>query len=152
MTGTRLEKVRPLRVVLLTPGVRGMGGISRIMDWVHEEIAGRSGSRVAIRSISTRGDSRFLKPLIFLSALARVGFVCLLGQCDVLHVNVASFGSTYRKLILGGIARLTGTPYVVHLHGGSYREFWASRPRWVAALIDDLFRNASRVLVLVFRL
>jgi glycosyltransferase involved in cell wall biosynthesis len=148
MTKALDKREGPLRVVILTPGVKGMGGISRMMDWVDEEIAGRAASPVRVACISTRGDTKCFKPVVFLSSIMRVAFACLSGRCDVLHVNMASFGSTYRKLLLAGIARLTGTPYVVHLHGGSYREFWTSRPPRMAALVDDLFRNASRVLVL----
>jgi nucleoside-diphosphate-sugar epimerase/glycosyltransferase involved in cell wall biosynthesis len=140
--------LRRLRVIVLTPGVNGMGGISRMMDWVAEEIGRRPSAEVDLIQVSTRGDKLYLRPFLFLSSIARVASACVLRRCDLLHVNLASQGSTYRKLVLAGIARLTGTPYVVHLHGGSYREFWAGLPSRVASLVDDLFCNARRVVVL----
>ena len=138
----------PLRVIVLTPGVGGLGGISRMMDNVEDELRARSDDTILVRFISTRGDIRYLKPLVFLQAMLRVGFSCAAGRCDLLHVNLASSGSTFRKLVLGSIADACGVPYVLHLHGAEYREFWASRGRLVSTLINRFFRRAASVIVL----
>jgi glycosyltransferase involved in cell wall biosynthesis len=67
---------------------------------------------------------------------------------DVWHINLGSFGSTARKLILVFIARSLGQPYIVHLHAGNFREYWESRPRFYQKIIRDIFLHASNVIVL----
>ncbi len=138
----------PLRVIVLTPGVGGLGGISRMMDNVSEELAGRQETGVAVRFVSTRGDVPLLKPLVFLQAVLRVASICMAGRCDVLHINLASSGSTARKLVFGTIADACRTPYVIHLHGAEYREFWTARGDLAAKIIDRFFRRAAGILVL----
>lgn len=138
----------PLRAIVLTPGMGGMGGISRLVDTLAAELADRPVDGLDVHYVSTRGDILLLRPLVFVLALARVLGLCVAGRCDVLHISLASFGSTYRKLCFATIAWATGTPYIVHLHGGQYKEFWSSRPVWMRRLIDALFRRADRVLVL----
>lgn len=139
---------RPLRVIVLTPGVGGLGGISRMMDNVSAEIAGRADPGVAVRFVSTRGDIRLLKPVLFVQALLRVAFFCATGHCDVLHINLASSGSTARKLVFGALADLCRTPYVIHLHGAEYREFWTTRGPLAGRIIDRFFRRAGAIIVL----
>lgn len=142
------QHLRPLRVIVLTPGVGGLGGISRMMDNVSDELAGRQDAGVDVRFVSTRGDVPLLKPVVFLQAVLRVALTCVTGRCDMLHVNLASSGSTARKLIFGAIADACRTPYVIHLHGAEYREFWVSRGQLAARVIDRFFRRAAGILVL----
>lgn len=144
-SGTML---RPLRVIVLTPGVGGLGGISRMMDNVEEELRTRCDATVSARFVSTRGDITVLKPLVFLRAILHVASACITRRCDVLHINVASSGSTFRKLILATIADVCRVPYVLHLHGAEYREFWTSRGPLGGGAIDRFFRRAAKVIVL----
>jgi len=139
---------QPLRVLVLTPGVDGMGGISRMMNGVADEVAGRQPTDLSVRFVSTRCDARLLRPFVFLASLVLVSIACILRRCDVLHINLSSFGSTYRKLLLAGIARFTGVPYVLHLHSGQYREFWKTRSQALTGAINALFRSARQIIVL----
>ena len=138
----------PTKVIVLTPAIGGSGGIARMMDGVAEELARTPRGDVQVTFVSTRGKRGAIAPLVFLVAVIRVAFACAVGRCDILHINLASYGSTYRKLILAAIARATGTPYVIHLHGGKYEEFWASVPSLVRRGINAMFRHAGQVVVL----
>lgn len=143
-----LSAVEPLRVVVLTPAVGGQGGIARMMDGIGEAAAERETGDVSVRLVGTRGSDGGMWPVVYFGALATIAWLCSTRRCDVLHVNLASFGSTYRKLLLAWIARITGTPYVLHLHGGQYQEFWDTRPRLVKRLLATLFLRAARIIVL----
>ena len=130
-----------------------MGGISRLMDGVCEELQTSTVADISVRFVSTRGGARverhaWLRPLVYLLSIIRVSLACASGRCDLLHVNLASYGSTYRKLLLAGVAAATGTPYILHLHGGQYREFWSTRSHLMKRLVEVLFRNASCIIVL----
>eukprot|EP01035_Chromulina_nebulosa_P042711 gene42711-57823_t len=70
------------------------------------------------------------------------------GRLDVVHVNLSTSGSTYRKLVISAVARALGVPYVVHLHGSGYRQFWSEDRRFLSRRIRSMFERAARVVVL----
>jgi glycosyltransferase involved in cell wall biosynthesis len=69
------------------------------------------------------------------------------GRADVVHINLSSHGSTYRKLVIAGSARMLGIPYVLHLHGSQYQKFW-KESGFLSRRIRNLFEHAARVIVL----
>jgi glycosyltransferase involved in cell wall biosynthesis len=50
--------------------------------------------------------------------------------------------------MLGYAARVLGIPYVVHLHGAIFVEYWADAPFWVVRSINHLFEGSERIIVL----
>ena len=67
---------------------------------------------------------------------------------DVLHINLSSHGSTWRKLCLSGAARALRIPYVLHLHGSGFREFWQNASPRLSTAIGAMFLHADQTLVL----
>ncbi len=125
------------------------GGIGRLVGYVLDA-PGKS-LRHTVRD--TRGPRLSLlgSPL----CLAK----CMAGLCTdrirsvhTLHqLHVAGRGSTARKLLLGGAARLSGARYVLHLHDYDYAADYSRRPDWQKRAIRTLFRGAETVLVLGHR-
>jgi glycosyltransferase involved in cell wall biosynthesis len=139
----------PLRVTVLTPlGEGGQGGIDRLMDSLRPELGGQAGGPVVADFVATRGFSLWVMPLAFVRALLVVLWRGLAGRHDVVHVNLASYGSTWRKLALVAVARMTRTPYMIHLHGGLFDKFAASRGPALRRAIRWMFEGAARVVVL----
>lgn len=147
LRGNAIE--RPLSILVATPaGGTGQGGIDRIMAALKDELA-RQERNVTVRFAPTRGNGVLALSWFHLihfcvrMALARLG-----GQLDLVHINLASRGSTYRKLVVAACARALRIPYVVHLHGAEYRSFWSSNSSFVGRAIHTLFDKASRIIVL----
>lgn len=103
-------------------------------------------------------DARFLVSRgsghVALSGLYMIGF-CLrmlaarvAGRADVVHINISSYGSTYRKLVIATCARLLAIPYILHLHGSEYRLFWKNDASFLSRRIRAMFERAARVVVL----
>ena len=136
---------RPLRVLVATPlGEGGRGGIDRMMDEVRQGLAAHPPPGLAVTFAATRGQGSLAhSPGLMLRALAR-----LARRPDVLHLNLSSRGSTWRKLALAAAARRLGVPTVVHLHGSAFDTYWDAAPAPLRALIRDLFAKAARVIVL----
>ena len=138
-----------LRVIIVTPfGPGGRGGMDRLSDaiieGVHAEIAD-----VEVRALTTYGQgSKALMPLYFLAALWRLAAVRAFRRADLLHINVAGGGSAYRKAVLALWAHGLGLPYVVHLHGSRFRETWPRSTPLLGPLLNALFANSRRTLVL----
>jgi glycosyltransferase involved in cell wall biosynthesis len=131
--------------MMVVPG--GRGGINAVADYlVQGWRAGDSGMQV--RVVETRGPSLGWTFAYLPFAMLRLLVDGLLGRVALVHLNVASSGSTWRKLIMYGCARLVSVPVVVHLHGGGYRDFLAGLAGWQRGLVRRMFAGACRVLVL----
>jgi len=142
----------PIRVLAVGASVRG--GINRLLVAVRAELADHPLADIRLRSLSTRADGpgrlggAIASPCIFVAAVVREIALLATGRVDVVHVNLASHGSAYRKLVIAACAAMFGVPYVIHLHGGNFRAFWSSCGAWLARRIDAMFEGASRIIVM----
>ncbi len=137
-------------------GLDGMGGIERQLGYLADAMAqwraqGRPdvGPEIEMAFVATRGPhSILLSPFYLLGSMARLAAARLRRGPVLVHVSLASYGSTWRKLLLTGFCRLLGLPTILHLHGAIFDRFFASRSRPVRGLIRGMFRAAGHVLVL----
>jgi glycosyltransferase involved in cell wall biosynthesis len=142
----------PIRVLAVGPSAKG--GIKRLLDAVRTELAEHPLADIRLLSLTTRADvpgrlgGAVAAPCIFATALVRAIALLASGRVDVVHVNLASYGSTYRKLVIAACAAMFGVPYVIHLHGGNFRNFWSSCGAWLARRIDAMFEGAARIIVM----
>jgi len=138
-----------LRVLVVTPlGKGGMGGIDRIMDEVRPRVVQASyGMEVAF--MASRGQGHIAMAPFLTAALVgrllgrRLGF-----GPDLLHINLSSHGSALRKMAIARTATMVGAPYVIHLHGSGFRDYWDGASPFLAARIRSLFARAARIVVL----
>src|SRR5690606_25900584 len=70
------------------------------------------------------------------------------GDVSLVHINLASRGSTYRKYLYSILCRLAGVPYLLHLHGARFVEFHDGSGFFGKLIIASLFNHAARVIVL----
>ena len=138
-----------LNVLVATPSGRdGQGGIDRIMAALGDELDRQGTDNVHVEFAASRGKGHIaLSPFYLAAFMARMTALRLAGKVDVVHINLSSRGSTYRKMQIAWLARLLGIPYVLHLHGGSYDEFWEA-DGFMSRRIRSLFTGAARILVL----
>ncbi len=110
-------------IYVVTPGgAREKGGMGRIVDTFTADLRqNRPDLRLAI--VDTYGPGPFfLMPFYFTAAVLRLGFCCLSGRADLLHIHMAEYGSVARKGIIVLMAALFRVPVVLHLHGGRFPE------------------------------
>ncbi|WFU79141.1 glycosyltransferase family 4 protein [Bradyrhizobium sp. CIAT3101] len=141
---------RPLKVLIATPfGEHQRGGIDRLTDLIVAEINRDPSGHVRASRLVTRGPGpRILGPFFFLWSLFQLWIAKRRGHVDLLHINVAADGSAIRKAFLARFARGLGVPYVVHLHGSRFQEFWPAAGPRVRVWVDRLFAESSAVIVL----
>lgn len=146
----RATSSRTLNVLVATPsGGTGQGGIDRVMGGLHDELARQQTSGLNVRFGATRGSGHIaLSPLHLGGFLLQMLGLKATGRLDVVHINLASAGSTYRKLQIARLARLLGVPYVLHLHGGDYPNFWKGDESPLSRNIRTMFTGAARIIVL----
>jgi len=136
-------RTAPLRIVILTPGTRG--GVGRMMHYLRDSADMPADLRLKL--FSTHG-AMLGSIVTFPFRLVHFALLCATRRVDLCHLNLASRGSTLRKACYAALCRLFRTPYIVHLHGGGYREFFAGRGRSGKAIVRRLFLGARRVIVL----
>lgn len=145
-----MVSARPIKVMIATPfGEHQRGGIDRLTDLIVAKISEGHSARAGVSRLVTRGPgARIMAPFVFGRALARLWIAKQRGDVDILHINVAADGSAIRKAFLARFARGLGIPYVVHLHGSRFQEFWPSASPRVRMWVDRLFAESSAVIVL----
>ena len=78
--------------------------------------------------VATHCDgSRWRKSTLAACAWLRVARLLMCRQVALLHVHTASGPSFWRKSLFIAAARATGVPYVLHVHGGGFLDFYRRR-------------------------
>lgn len=134
--------------ILVADGLEGKGGIERIMLYLTRELAVRHRDIETFIQRTRFGDSQALRHATVPLALAQFAARCASGSVDLVHVNVAPRGSTWRKMLFARVARAAGVPVLLHLHGSGYDEYYASRSPAQQRRIGAFFRSADGVVVL----
>src|SRR5215475_9315738 len=118
--------LRHFRVLIATPFGKGQrGGIDRLMDLMIDAIDQRPDLKLRTTRLITRGPGNLAgAPLTFARALSEIYRAKRRGEVNLLHINLAAGGSAHRKAVLGRVAHALAIPYIVHLHGSRFHQFW----------------------------
>jgi len=87
-------------------------------------------------------------PFIFARALLQLWTAKRRGEVDLLHINLAAGGSAIRKAFLARAARHLGVPYIVHLHGSRFHQFWPAARPFIRKQVDRMFVGSAAIIVL----
>ncbi|HEY2660249.1 MAG TPA: glycosyltransferase family 4 protein, partial [Caulobacteraceae bacterium] len=122
----------------------------RMMDVVRGQIREQTERDVEVRFLTTRGQGALFWSVFshFLPSIFHLIFLKITWGVDVFHVNIVQNGSTWRKLTLCYVSNILGVPYILHLHGSSYRQYWDTAGPILFSRIRNGFKKASRVIVL----
>ena len=113
---------RKIRVLMIGPDRSVHGGISAVVNGYYE--AGLD-ETVDLQYIGTMKEgSKIYKLLV--ACVAYLRFCSQLKWADVVHVNVASDNSFWRKSFFIKKAHKAGKKIVLHQHGGEWKEYYSS--------------------------
>lgn len=100
--------------------------------------------------VPTHGDGgAFFKATMALKAWYRITRLLLRLDAPLVHIHVASRASFYRKYVITLIVRAFGRPYILHLHGGEFQDFYEKEcGRLSRSLIVSAFGHAALTIVL----
>jgi len=132
-----------LKVIVLIPNVPG--GMSGLFDQLRSH--DRSPSKLNFRYFAAHDDQPMVV-LRFPLKLVQFTIAVIGSRFELCHINLSIRGSTLRKVIFGILCRLTRTPYIIHLHGSSYSEFFSNLSRFQEAIVCSFFKNSAKVIVL----
>jgi glycosyltransferase involved in cell wall biosynthesis len=143
-------------VLIVCPGgLEAGGGIGRQMGYFLHAKEGRDPD-LTYRLIDSRGPwflgASPLRTLLSVGYLVGSLFQLLAirlthARC-IAHINIAGRGSTVRKSIFCGFARMIGLPYLLHLHDADYVGDYHRRGALAKRVVRFVFRHARKVIVL----
>lgn len=143
-----MDNRRP-RVVMLGYDPDHPGGVTRVTaSWMEAGLA----ERVELREIHTsRWDDPRPRQLVQgLGALGRLFAELRRRRPDVVHLQLSTGASLYRKLIAASLCTAFSVPFVVHLHSGDF-EGWTRRSRLARRGARRLFSRATVTVALAER-
>lgn len=142
------EEVQPT-VVIVGPAPGQAGGISSVMSCLDEETKISSGFDIVF--LDTMRKARWSVTKFIGVAMKSAWIIAnskITSKSLVFHLNVSVGGSTYRKWFISRLCRLSSTPYIIHLHGGRYKTFFAKSGPLTKRIVGSLFSAAESTIVL----
>ena len=133
-----------MSVLMLGPASSVHGGVSAVVNNYYD--AGL-GSRVKLRYIGTMVDGSKLRKLLQ-AVGAYICFLFALPGYDIIHINMASDASYYRKKAFIDTAYLFHKKIVIHEHGGNFRKFYEAMTPAEKASVGKTLDKASVFIVL----
>lgn len=142
--GRRGRTERPPRYVVL--GTTVPGGIRSVIR-SYEEIGFHRGAEY--RFIASHVEGSAARRLYqSLKASAQLLRSLLAGQADFVHAHASMNGSFWRKCVFAALTLGFGRPFILHLHGSQFREFYERLPRPGQALVRYTLAKSTHVVVL----
>lgn len=146
----RAIRVMQKRVYIISPGgTLARGGMGRMVAHLTNRLI--SDRALAITTLDTYGrrvnhaHAMVAMPFHFFWAAARLLLACLTRRIALAHVQMAAYGSVYRKSVLMLICRAFRVPVILHIHGGDLDRFCAdldkvrlSALRWIVAGVSEV--------------
>lgn len=124
------------------------GGISGLVNgYYHVGLD----EKVDLKYIGTMKEGTKLKKLL-VACFAYARFFLCVGRYDVVHVNVASDNSFWRKALFIKCAKRRGKKIVIHQHGGNIEEYYEKLDEKGKESVRSIFGMADVLLVLTDKL
>lgn len=115
-----VEISRKLRVIMVGADRSVHGGVSAVVNNYYE--AGLD-KKIELRYIGTMVDGSKIRKLAK-AIQSYVKFLFQVAGCDIVHINMASDSSYYRKLYFIRMAKLFHKKVLIHQHGGDFQNFY----------------------------
>jgi glycosyltransferase involved in cell wall biosynthesis len=134
-------------VLMVGTHLDGIGGVRAV---VQGYIDGGLFERFDCVYVAThRYGSAWVKILTALKAWIRVAVLLRKLDAPLVHVQMASRASFWRKSVVCLMARLAGRPYLLHVHGGEFAQFYEKESGPAAQrYIRGIFAHAALVIAL----
>lgn len=141
----KADEKRKIKVLMIGPDRSVHGGVSGVVNNLYE-----SGlcNKVDLSYIGTMVDGSKARKL-WQAAKAYILFLRKLSACDIVHVNMASDSSYYRKSVFIRTAKHFHKKIILHQHGGNFQEFYAQElSEKGRAAVKKVFGMCDALLVL----
>jgi glycosyltransferase involved in cell wall biosynthesis len=146
-TAARRPAIACRSVLMVGTDLDGMGGVRAV---VRGYLDGGLFERYRCVYVAThRAGSAWVKTVTALRAWAKVAIYLRKLDAPLVHVQTASRASFWRKSVVCLMAQWAGRPYLLHVHGGEFMQFYEQESRPLTQrFIRSIFARAALVIAL----
>lgn len=137
-----------MRVLELGPSpFLSKGGMATVIKGILEDK--KLNEEYEIYCHSTFVDGNIVKRLGYsFYALMRFVFILIFKKYDVFHIHVASYGSTFRKMIYVNVLKIFNKKIILHVHGAEYLVFFNNLSEKKKDLVKKMWAKCDVVIAL----
>ena len=129
---------------MIGPGREMKGGIASVVNgYINAGLPEKCNLRYMGTVVEGSAIRKLIKVIVSFAEFDRA-----LPTCDLVHVHMASWSSYERKRFFILRARSAKKPFVIHMHGGKWDEFFLGCSEKKQNEIRSIFESASAVIVL----
>ncbi len=134
------------QIVMMGTRLDTMGGISAVVQVYQDQGLFQ---RELVRYIATHRDgSRLTKLLWMIKAWLNLTWSLCLRRVSLVHLHVGSGPSFWRKSSFILLSMLFRVPYLFHLHGSGFVQFYERAKPWQQRWMRYVLRSAGQVILL----
>lgn len=83
------------------------------------------------------GTGKIYKLIMAACALLLMGVKLITDRnIKIVHIHTASYNSFKRSAWYVRLGKLLGKKVVLHIHGGGFKEYYVTKPRWIISVLD----------------
>ncbi len=133
-------------IIMLGTSLESKGGIASVVGIYQKNDFFKQNKIKYIETHKTEGAADKVTVLIkailiFISAILRY-------KIKIVHIHSASYSSFFRKSIFIVICRLFSIPYIFHLHGGGFLDFYSNGSRLLQKWICYVLKKARTIILI----
>lgn len=134
------------KVLIVGPCLSQRGGIATV---IRELMSSYKEIGYPVSFLPTTAPGKLKNLLSALRAWMKIIYVCVFSRPDVVHIHTASRVSFLRKSILATTCLFFRVPYIIHLHGAEFDQYYENELGALGRMVVKLlFSRARRVIAL----
>lgn len=135
-----------MKILVIGPSIeKSKGGMASVIRQISED--DKLNNEAEIDIFSSFRDGPFVIRLIY-SLVVFFKFTLICSNYDLIHLHMASYGSTRRKMVYYQWARKKKVPVVAQIHGAEYKEYIKSLSEKRKNKLVKLLNSLPMVIVL----
>jgi len=131
---------------IITLGTVQKGGIDSVIQGYIDN--GLFDNKKHTRIGSHAGENKWHDLYLFITAIFRLFYLCVVEKNIILHCHMSYKGSFFRKLTFVTIAKLFRHKTIVHLHGSEFKDYYAESSSFKKRVILWLINHVDEFVVL----
>lgn len=137
-----------MKILMIGPSpVKAKGGMSTVIQEIYQDSLFEDNCKIDIYESYVDGNK--IKRIAF-SILSFIKFSVfkINKKYDIYHIHVASYGSTFRKMLYAKEIKKQKKKLILHIHGGQYLDFFKKASEKNKKKILSFLRSADMVIAL----
>lgn len=147
MKKDRSNKNSNLKILLIGPDADAKGGISASISLINRSLKEHGVSVFKLATVNPDSGAP-IRLIIFVKSILLAFWKLMYFRPNIAHIHMASRGSFLRKSIICLLCLAFKTPYIIHLHGGGFRDFYQGLSRLPKLYLRFIFKKSSCTITL----